>query len=884
MKMMIKTTSSFLAFVISLTFSALSVASHGRGSHFDFEPDETVVEGFDTFEAYIDALPRSGLNRGLRNSLVKKLDNAEAAYERSKPCTAVNILGAFLNHAQALRRGNRTVIAEELHARGWMLRHDLLSSLTGEQSCKGFERFGTESAIDVAASDNQHLAGTVQFGTPTMWNIATGGEMWTALEIPGIADVVSESGLPGVPMMKRLVAIPQGAEISVRAVPHAAETLSLNLFPLQPPAEANGRAASNTGEAAVDKYFGDEPPPRSIFFDPSFTKNEEVYSSDAPYPGQTATVRLLGQSRDLQIAELVVAAGQYNPTSDKLTLFESVDFEVSFRGGNGNFVTEASLNPFESNAAAIAGMALNKDVVLDYVGPDVLQRFDIGEELMILTHPSFRAAADALAQWKRNKGILTNVYEVNDGAGPGPDTNEQIDDLIEDRYATAIVRPSYILLLGDAEFIPTFYKQRFLKDLGVMVATDYPYSAFEQFANDVLLDFAVGRIPVDTLSQAQIVVGKIIAYEQTPPMDPDFYQWASFASHFERRRDDPDTPEDETDMLRERYGFIRKTEQLRNLLLFGGKSVERIYSKDPLAFPLFYSDYTPLPQDLLPANFAWDGGTADVVSALNGGRFLMYQMDHGWSGGWGAPAFSTSDMGGLVNGDLLPLILSMNCSSGFFDNETDGDSGSGYNDVYFTEALLRHPDGGAVGILAGTRMTNTWYNEVIATGFLDAVWPYFAPNFGNFTSIRRVGDILNHGKMYMMQEIAGTSLKNFFNSLNHLMLYHAMGDPSLPLRTSRPIRMAPNYTILEVSPDDIAIGYSIEGATITVLQASDAGYVPIGRGVVQDGATVLPYVLPPNVDGQLLVSASIENGISRLLTSTLPADLPMDLPDEVPDR
>ncbi len=85
---------------------------------------------------------------------------------------------------------------------------------------------------------------------------------------------------------------------------------------------------------------------------------------------------------------------------------------------------------------------LNHQIVIEYSeryeGPFEL----VGEELMILTHPSFKSAAIRLAQWKREKGIVANVFEVNDGEGNGSDTAQQIDDFIENRYNTAFVRPS----------------------------------------------------------------------------------------------------------------------------------------------------------------------------------------------------------------------------------------------------------------------------------------------------------------------------------------------------------------------------------------------------------------------------------------------------------
>ena len=103
---------------------------------------------------------------------------------------------------------------------------------------------------------------------------------------------------------------------------------------------------------------------------------------------------------------------------------------------------------------------MNESIVYDFVGVEAFRRICLGEELLILTPPVFRQHADTLAQWKRDKGISTNVFEVNDGDSSGPDTAEEIVQFIGTRYQTCNVRPWYILLFGDVEHIPTYLTRK----------------------------------------------------------------------------------------------------------------------------------------------------------------------------------------------------------------------------------------------------------------------------------------------------------------------------------------------------------------------------------------------------------------------------------------
>ncbi len=193
-----------------------------------------------------------------------------------------------------------------------------------------------------------------------------------------------------------------------------------------------------------------------------------------------------------------------------------------------------------------------------------------------------------------------------------------------------------------------------------------------------------------------------------------------------------------------------------------GKAVERIYTRTGSDTPRRYYNGTALPADLAPASgFAWDGDTDNIINAFNAGRFLILHRDHGWEEGWAHPEFVSSNVNNdLTNGSLLPVVFSVNCASGLFDNETAaGDYSTTNGGVYFAEHLLRKENGGAVGMLGDTRNSPTWANSALTRGFFDAVWPNTLPAYSGATSRRRLGDILNHGKVYLMtqQGVAGTT-------------------------------------------------------------------------------------------------------------------------------
>ncbi|MCA9169098.1 MAG: hypothetical protein KDB23_15595, partial [Planctomycetales bacterium] len=299
-----------------------------------------------------------------------------------------------------------------------------------------------EPTIELATNSEQGSSGIVIFPEPTFANVDAAGQEWTQMFSAGAESLLGKVGTPAVPVLRRLIAVPAGASVtaSLQEAPKVVQTWQVNLMPIQP--------------AAPDV---DEAPPDSVFDDPSgFAYDAELYASQVSYPNYGIKVTPIGKLRDLEVAIVEIPTANYTPATGELNVFGEVKWKVEFAGGKG-FLPENSANPFE-NSDSQYDLVLNRDIIRERLYPGDVNAF-AGEELLILTHPDFREAADKLAEWKRDKGIMTSVYEV--GMGTPYDTSDEIKNLIQVRYDNTVVRASYVLLLGDAEFIPTFYRHSY---------------------------------------------------------------------------------------------------------------------------------------------------------------------------------------------------------------------------------------------------------------------------------------------------------------------------------------------------------------------------------------------------------------------------------------
>jgi hypothetical protein len=848
---------------ILLVVAALALGGSGA---FAADPgpvsiEQEVVADFDALAKHLESLPESVLGKDHRASLVQKVKDAQTAYAREDVCSSASILDAYLKQTATLRQDRlRTAVAEDLYNRGRSLRADVVRGQVAPSPCAD-PGFGRKPEMRIVASDNRRFQAQVTFGAPRLWTVEAGDETWTQIALPGLDSPIGPPGLPGVPSWQGLIALPRGARtvlVSPRE-PAIREEVRLNLHPFQ--------------EQPVDQAKGADP---EIFKDPPFVKDEKAYATDALAPLSPCAVRPLGQYRDLEIAQVQCTAGQYNPVTDVLRLFDSVEFDVRFEGGEGTFVTSQTLSPFEPASQGAIQSVLNSAVVSQYV--TAVKTADLqctGEELLVLTHPDFRADSDRLAQWKRDKGISTTVIEV--GPGTSYPSAFSIDTLIESRYRLCVVRPSYVLIMGDSEFVPPARRTYPTKE-DSSTGSDLGYAVYQQFPIDQFLpDFGVGRMPVNSAAEAQRVVDKVINYESKPPYidrfsGGPFYTTATVASFFQCCR---------TDFMnvsvkgRDMRSFVETSETVRNQLLASGYGVERIYNTH-----VGYADgvvFDPTPQrfwdgDLLPVDlrkgsgFPWDGGTDEIVDAFNAGRFNILHRDHGAPWGWADPQFTTNDLWRLNNGALLPVVYSVNCKSGYFDSETDGQG----NNESFMEQLLTLPGGGMVGGLGDVRNSPSWENSALTRGFYDATWPNLAPEFGDGTVHRRLGDILNHGKFYLLSQVgvaqpAGDVSWN--DVVQELILWHVFGDPTLEMWTSNPWRFSlPSWAEVQLQEDGLVVSYDLEGAEITALQTlADGSVRPVGRAVVTRGVAKLPFFVRPDPKLPIQLSASKENAVSVAL-------------------
>ncbi|MBN2414889.1 type IX secretion system sortase PorU [bacterium] len=370
-----------------------------------------------------------------------------------------------------------------------------------------------------------------------------------------------------------------------------------------------------------------------------------------------------------------------------------------------------------------------------------------GGDLLIITHADFMDQALRLAEHRRTADSLqvqtVDIQDVYDEFSAG------VFDPTAIRYAVSYAfehwnpRPSYLLLFGDGDFdyrdiispagenwIPpfefdgVFYSQSRASD------DWYTYVS----GDDMVMDLAVGRLPVRTAGEARTVVDKIIQYD-TNPVQGVWKQVTTLVGDDEKAAGGQGNE----------INHINASEYIAENVIPDRFNVDKIY-------------LTEYPEVITGDGLRKPEAGDRLIENINQGTIIVNYIGHGnqklWAHEW---IFHRDiDFSRLTNSEKLPLFYAATCSFGWYDR---------ISEQSFGEVLVTTADRGGVATIASCRLCSAPYNEALNAAFLGQLLPDTGPT-------QRMGDALRLAKLN-----AGTRSNNEF--------YHILGDPSQRLAVPR---------------------------------------------------------------------------------------------------
>lgn len=373
--------------------------------------------------------------------------------------------------------------------------------------------------------------------------------------------------------------------------------------------------------------------------------------------------------------------------------------------------------------------------------------------LLISAHSLFASPyVDSLASlWATKMGLNVAITDVNRISSFSP---VEIRDFIKSLYNSASAwnfgdgHLGFVVLLGDAyeddnstPMLPEY--DGYGTD---MEASDHYYACVS--GDDDFEDLMIGRIPVGNLTELVNYYRKLSSYYPLP-IEPWINSILLTAGCYYASNQD----------------YVVYFDSLESYIPTT-YTVSRYYRYD---FPL-----TDTGDALAMQAF---------IDSVNVGRLLVLYAGDGdifdW-GGWTKRVMRSSRIPDLNNYGRLPIVLSISCSNGWFDNTTTAYIDGGYD--CFAERLLNAPHIGAVACLASSRATTGGAISDFSPEFIKAV-------FVNGSTF--LGEAVVAAKTRYLAKLGNVKFVRQFNLL---------GDPCLSL--------VPN-DLLMAKPDIVIRPYTV---------------------------------------------------------------------------
>ena len=385
----------------------------------------------------------------------------------------------------------------------------------------------------------------------------------------------------------------------------------------------------------------------------------------------------------------------------------------------------------------------------------------IGQADMVIIVPSngkFLPAAERLADAHRSMDglaveVVTAQQVYNEFSSGTPDVTayRRLMKMLYDRAEDETDAPKYLLLFGDGwydnrlitfqgrkqdDYLLCYESQNSVDAIYSYVLEDYMGYLDDGEGSDHLrdkVDLGIGRIPAQSVADANAVVDKIVAYMQ----NKDAGEWQNRVLLLADDGDD----------------------SMPNQHMKDADAVAAVFEQQYPSYivnRIYWDDY---PIEVSATGKRYPAVTKDIYNALAKGALMVNYSGHGSSNLLSHEmVWKASDMA-AVKSPRMPLWVTASCDIGPFD--------MGDNSV--AESAMMNANGGAIGLFTTTRTVLQSYNSVINKEFS-----------------KQLMQPVNTGKLIAVGDAVRTAKNNVIalgsdRTVNKLQ-YVLLGDPALRLK------------------------------------------------------------------------------------------------------
>jgi hypothetical protein len=361
-------------------------------------------------------------------------------------------------------------------------------------------------------------------------------------------------------------------------------------------------------------------------------------------------------------------------------------------------------------------------------------------DFIILTHPDFRNQSEDLAEYHRNyDNLKVLVLEPNLIYNEFSSGNQDVSAIrnflksLYDKASNLEEMPKNLLLFGDGSYdnisttnntnyLPTFETDRVAGILSAAVDDFYVMldegEGGDEFSTSLngTLDMGVGRFPVNTTQQANIILQKTLDYMKNPNLGP-------WKNNLVFVGDDADNSD---------YYLQEDAYELAEIVMTNYKWMNpKIILLDAY------------PQESTPAGERYPDVTKAINGHIHSGALVFNYTGHGSEERLAHEAIlDKNTVKGWTN-DKLPFFMTGSCEVSRFDNKNRQSLG---------EAILLKENGGAITLFSTTRVVWGGSNQVLSRNFYNNI---FKPNEDG--TYKTLGEVIQITKNLT----SGSNMRNF---------------------------------------------------------------------------------------------------------------------------
>ena len=382
------------------------------------------------------------------------------------------------------------------------------------------------------------------------------------------------------------------------------------------------------------------------------------------------------------------------------------------------------IRPKDVNDPTIQYIALTRNQfrkpTISVDAPSDLHSTHNAADYIIITHNHFIQDVQPLADYRSQQGLRTKIVDVQniyDEFNHGILNPKAIREFLNYAYHNwQPPAPTYVFLIGDTH-IDIKNKPNFVPTIQVQIpgygssASDHQFVTFR--GEDSFPDMLIGRMPANNRVDIRIFIERTINYETSSPVGAWHKRLLMLAGSDLR--------------------FHWQTSQLiSHNQLTGRYETQRIYAP--------HTDTPTLSDDTAITPIG-----RRVIDGFNDGASIVNYIGHGGGGRWASSRmldFADPEQN-LTNISQLPLVISMTCYTGSFDETKNS----------LSEELLRSENGGAVAVIGATSIGLLDGDYYLNAEIFDVIFNKQIHNFGAILAQAKTQFLINTPRFLDLAEV-----------------------------------------------------------------------------------------------------------------------------------